>query len=290
MTETQTSPSRMGATASKREHPPALGSVFGNILCAVDGTRTSTAAVKMAATLAGPNGHLTLLVVTAEAGSGAYRTAAISPLRARRVLSNAKRIASAAGVPSTTVIDPRTHPVEVILERASDHDLFAIGAPATSWLTEMLVGGVASVALREFVTPMLVVRQPLNGSLRDRQILAASDGGEGSGGVVELAGRIAHSQGAQVILVNALGPESKSNPRAIQAQVRALDKLLPSASDAYIEPGKASDVILDAAEKTHSRLVVIGSRRLNGLRILGSVSRRVVHDAPCSVLVVPPVR
>jgi nucleotide-binding universal stress UspA family protein len=248
------------------------------------------AAVKMAATLAGPNGHLTLLAVTAEAGSGAYKIADISPLRARRVLSNAKRIATAAGVPSTTVIDPRTHPVEVILERACEHDLFTIGAPATSWLAEMFVGGVASVALREFVTPMLVVRQPLNGSLRDRQILAASDGEEGSGRVVELAGRIAQSQRAQVTLVNALGPESKLNPRAIQAQVRALDKLLPSASGAYIEPGKAPDVILDAAEKTHARLIVIGSRRLNGLRILGSVSRRVVHDAPCSVLVVPPVR
>lgn len=290
MTETQTSPSRTRATASKRKQPPTLSSPFASILCAVDGTRTSTAAVKMAATLAGPNGRVTLLAVTAEAGSGAYKTAAIGALRARRVLSNAKRIATAAGVTSTTVIDPRTHPVEVILERASEHDLFTIGAPATSWLAEMFVGGVASVALREFVTPMLVVRQPLNGSLRDRQILAASDGEEGSGRVVELAGRIARSQGAQVTLVNAVGPESKSNARAIQTQVQALEKLLPSASDACIEPGKASDVILDAAEKTQSRLIVIGSRRLNGLRTLGSVSRRVVHDAPCSVLVVPPAR
>jgi nucleotide-binding universal stress UspA family protein len=34
--------------------------------------------------------------------------------------------------------------------------------------------------------------------------------------------------------------------------------------------------------------VMMGSRRLGGLRAIGSVSRRVAHDAPCSVLLVPP--
>jgi nucleotide-binding universal stress UspA family protein len=32
----------------------------------------------------------------------------------------------------------------------------------------------------------------------------------------------------------------------------------------------------------------MGSRRLEGLRAMGSVSRRVVHQAHCSVLLVPP--
>ena len=53
----------------------------------------------MAANLAGPNGHLTLLAVTAESGTGAYGTAAISPKRAELALSNARRIAHDGGVP-----------------------------------------------------------------------------------------------------------------------------------------------------------------------------------------------
>ena len=49
-------------------------------------------------------------------------------------------------------------------------------------------------------------------------------------------------------------------------------------------------MILDAAEHTDAALVVMGSRRLSGVHAFGSVSRRVVHDAPCSVLVIPPGR
>ena len=33
-------------------------------------------------------------------------------------------------------------------------------------------------------------------------------------------------------------------------------------------------------------IVVVGSRGLHGLKALGSVSERVAHQAPCSVLVV----
>ncbi len=241
----------------------------------------------MAANLAGPNGHLTLLAVTAESGTGAYGMAAISPKRAELALSNARRIAHDAGVPCNTVVDPGSPPVGVILARARDHDLLVIGAPATSWLGGMLLGGVATIALSEFTTPMLVVRRSFT-SLRGREILVASDGEDGSDRLVELAGRLAQSHGAHVTLVNAPGVESKSNARTIQAQASTLKLAAPDAGEPLIEPGKPWDVILDAAEHKKAALVVIGSRRLSGLRALGSVSRRVVHDAPCSVLVLPP--
>jgi nucleotide-binding universal stress UspA family protein len=287
-------------TTAQTPHPSAsshgdsaasgAGSVFTNILCAVDGTLTSTAAVEMAASLAGPDGHLTLLAVTAVSGSGAYATAAISPRRVDRVLSDAKRIADDAGVPSSTIADPAGPPLEVILKRAPDHDLLALGAPATSWLGGMLTGGVATNALSVLSTPMLFARRTLDGSLKDRQILVASDGEEGSEHIVNIAGRLGQSLGAQVTLVNALGAESKMNPRAIQAQARALQVALPNAGEPCIEPGTAWEVILDAVERTEAALVVIGSRRLSGLHAFGSVSRRVVHDARCSVLVIPPGR
>ena len=287
MTKTQT-PTHQSASSTEGWPTPGATSVFTNILCAVDGTLTSTAAVEMAASLAGPDGHLTLLAVTAVSGSGAYTTAAISPGRVDLLLGNAKRIADDAGVPSSSVVDPGGPPVEVILERASDHDLLAIGAPATSWLGGMLTGGVATTALSQFTTPMLFARRSFTGSLKGRQILVASDGEEGSDHIVDLAGRLGQSQGAQVTLVNALGAESKMNPRAIQAQARALQLALPNAGEPCIEPGKAWDVILDAAKHAETALVVIGSRRLSGLHAFGSVSRHVVHDAPCSVLVIPP--
>ncbi len=244
----------------------------------------------MAASLAGPDGHLTLLAVTAESGSGAFTSAAISPGRVDRVLSDAKHIADDAGVPSSTIVDPGGPPTEVILARASAYDLLAIGAPAMSWLGGVLTGRVATSTLSRLTTPMLFVHRSFTGSLDGRQILVASDAEEGSDHIVDIAGRLGQSQGAQVTLVNAPGAESKSKPRAIEAQARSLQLALPNAGEPYIEPGKASDVIVEAAKRTEAALVVIGSRRLSGLHAFGSVSRRVVHDAPCSVLVIPPGR
>jgi nucleotide-binding universal stress UspA family protein len=292
VTKTPTAQSRGRERATSDENPaPAVSTaVFANILCAVDGTRASTAAVRMAVCLAGPDGHLTLLAVTAESGFGPYATANISPGRVKHVLSRARRIADDAGVSSTTVVDPGGPPVKVILERACDHDLLAIGAPASSWLGGMLIGGVAAAALSEFTTPVLFVRRSFTGSLHGRQILVASDGREGSDQIVELAGRLGLSQDAGVTLVHALGLESRVRPRHIEAQARSLQAMLSRSGAACIEPGKVWKVIVDAAKSTKAAIVVIGSRQLGGLRAFGSVSRRVVHDAPCSVLLLPPKR
>ena len=271
---------------------------FTNILCAVHGTWRSMEAVKVAASLAGPDGHLTLLAATGSSRSGRDAMAVIGKSRAKRILSQAERTADRAGVSSSTVVDPAIPPVDAILERASDHDLLVIGSPATAWLGGMflarmsswlggMLGGVTAAALGRLTTPLLVVRRPSD-SLRSRTILVASDGGEGSDRIVELAGKLARSEGARVTLVNALGAESKMNPRAIQDQAQALKDMLPDACEPIIEPGNGSEVILGAAKSTKAAMVLIGSRRLSGVRAFGSVSRRVVHGAPCSVLVVPP--
>ncbi len=47
---------------------------------------------------------------------------------------------------------------------------------------------------------------------------------------------------------------------------------LPDAGEPLIEPGKACDVILKAANSTNADMIVMGSRRLDGLRALGARS------------------
>lgn len=58
--------------------------------------------------------------------------------------------------------------------------------------------------------------------------------------------------------------------------------------DRKVEEGYAADTICRVAEEGHYDLIVIGSRGLSffGRFLLGSVSDRVVHHAPCSVVVV----
>jgi nucleotide-binding universal stress UspA family protein len=49
-------------------------------------------------------------------------------------------------------------------------------------------------------------------------------------------------------------------------------------------------VITEGARDAQAHLIVMGSRRLHGPRAIGSVSRRVVHRAESSVLLIPPER
>lgn len=265
--------------------------MFADVLCAVDGTRRSYDAVEQAAVLAGPQGHLALLAVTAVTGSGAYKGAAISPPRVAEILERAAGIADDAQVPFTTVIDPAGPPSQVILDRAASHDLLALGAPAGSRLGGMFIEGVAESALGSFTTPLLAARSLPPGERRFAQrILVASDGLDGSDELIDLAGRLARVHDASVILLHAIGVESHSHPHRIEEQARLLGDALDGSSEVRVEVGGAAEAIVRAAEGEAVSLILAGSRRLDGLRALGSVSRQVVHEAPCSVLLVPSER
>ncbi len=245
-------------------------------------------AVEQAAALAGPQGHLTLLVVTSFRNEGEYRSPAIGPAEATRVLERATRIAHEAGVPSTVEADPATPPAQVILDWSARHDLLALGAPATSWLGGMFIASVGDTALGSFTTPLLVTRAtPTEGHLGDR-ILVATDGREGSDQLVELGRRLAQARAANMMLLHATGYESHARRDRVEEQGRRLELAAPGMSEVRVERGHAHDVIVAAAQSVGASLVVMGSRRLDGLRAIGSVSRRVVHEAHCSVLVVSP--
>lgn len=296
MTDTQASGAQEGETVS------APHTVFADILCAVDGTRRSYIAVEQAAALAGPTGQLTLLAVTAVTGSGTHKFAAIGSARAKRVLERATRIAENAGVSSTEVVDPGSPPSTVILQAAAQHDLLALGTPAMSWLGGVLVGAVGRATglggalvgavgpetLQSFTTPLLMARPTPKGLPFAHRILVASDALDGSDHVVELVGRLAHEREASVILLHADGEDSGARPSRIQAQAQALESAVPGRSATMVERSGARDAIVEAAGSQGASLIVMGSRRRGGLRALGSVSRRVVREAPCSVLLIPP--
>jgi nucleotide-binding universal stress UspA family protein len=282
----------MRATKDAQPHPGetarADAAVFADVLCAIDGTTESLAAVAQAAALADTDAHLTLLEVTSFEAEGAYRSPAIAPLRAKGILDQAVGIVEAAGVRSRTEVDPAGPPSSVVLDWAVEHDLLAIGAPATSWFGGMFMGGVAISAEGEFTIPMLVARtMPAEPRFASR-ILIASDGLAGSDELVELGGRLAHAQGASVVLLHAIGFESKARRRRVEEQARRLQLDVDDASQVRLESGSARTMIVETASAVGASLIVMGSRRLRGLRVIGSVSRRVVHQGHCSVLLVPP--
>lgn len=270
---------------------PAAEPVFSDILCAVDGTRRSYDAVEQAAALAGAGGHLTLLAATAERGAGVYQQAAINPKRAERILSHAKGLAVAAGVSATCVIEPKWPADKAILERASAHDLLALGAPSDGVGTIFTPSRLAGSALESHPAALLLSRPLASSETRFAEhVLVASDGLEGSDELIRVAARLARAQGSNVTMVHAIGSESHSHPHRIEQQAGKLERELAGGASYQlcVEPGGAPEAILNVAGRVGPSLILAGTRHLHGLHALGSVSRRVIHDAVCSVLLVPP--
>jgi nucleotide-binding universal stress UspA family protein len=283
------------ATQTEAPPEPATGArMFANILCAIDGKEGGFSAVEHAAALAGPHGKLTFLAVTSFRSGGAHRGAAIGPLRVAGILERAEGIARDAGVPFTSEVDPGTPPARVILDWSERFDLLTIGAPASSWPAKLLSIGVGDTALGGFHTALLLAR-PLDAARQfgDR-IVVASDGLEGSNVVVDTAARIARPRNADVKLVHALGRESpikRSRPREQESILHEQERTLARSAgttELVVKPGRPGPVTVSVANAGDASLVVMGSRRLEGLRAMGSVSRRVAHQARCSVLLVPP--
>jgi nucleotide-binding universal stress UspA family protein len=276
--------------------PTIASPIFADILCAIDGKEGGFSAVEHAVDLAAEHGRVTFLAVTSYRSGGERRSPAIGPARASEILERAQGIAREAGVPYESEVDPRSPPSRVILDWSSRYELLALGAPASSWPARMLSVGVGNKALEGFTTPLLVAR-PLGVDRRfgDRMVVA-SDGLDASRQVVDVAARLAQSQGSDVTLVHARGRESpikrgdgREQEGALKQQGQALGRAGASGeSKLMVESGRAADVIKSAAAAADASLVVMGSRRLHGLRAMGSVSRKVVHQARCSVLLVPP--
>ena len=88
------------------------------------------------------------------------------------------------------------------------------------------------------------------------------------------------------------GPGGRTLQQMLEeTQAAALEKGVPSAEIVYLW-GNVAEAILKHLEKSPAELVVVGSRGLSrGSRLLlGSVSSRLVTEAPCPVLVVRAVR
>jgi nucleotide-binding universal stress UspA family protein len=84
---------------------------------------------------------------------------------------------------------------------------------------------------------------------------------------------------------NEAAPERR---RTVDEQVVAIQELTgvePAVADGS---GQVAERIVDVAGSERSSMIALGHRGLRGVKALGSVSERVVHRAPCSVLLVPP--
>lgn len=213
------------------------------------------------------------------------------------------------------------YPTEVISEYADQNkpDLIILGAKGLRATLGILLGGVAQQVIEYANWPVLVVRAPYPGL---KKILFVTDGSENSQEALEYFSNFPTPKGTNISVMHVLPPAPSPElitqtwplgpeipypiPRQLQAETQVWlgeeeekgKELLRNTlqiikergvkANSVLARGDAATEIIEYVKENGIDLIVAGSRGLSRMRswLLGSVSRKLVHYAGCSVLVV----
>ena len=257
---------------------------FAAILCGVAGTGADREAVHQAAMLAGRGGTMEIVAVAAQPGAQATSRAALGPGAARKALRRAWDLARDRGVKARVRCVEGAPARARLLDEAVGHDLLVVGARGLGRAAGILLGSTATMALHRAPCPVLIARDGGADRAFPACILLADDGSESARAAARAAVAVAAATGARLFV---------AAPTVMTARERhLLDEHLAAAVDAGLpEPvvldvqGPAPQAIAALAREVDASMIVLGSRCRRGIRAIGSVSERVAHIAPCSVLV-----
>ncbi len=215
------------------------------------------------------------------------------------------------------------HPAQGIMEYAAANmpDLIVMGAVGLRATLGILLGGIAQQVVEYACCPVLVVRGPYQGW---KKLALLVDGSPASQAAVNYMAGFSLNEETEInvmhilppvptpeyvarawaVPVEAIEPVSLQEIReslAVQAKEEescientlikpAVEQLQKAGLrvDCGIRRGDAASEIIEYAKNTPVDCIVAGSRGLSQVRgwLLGSVSRKLVHYAPCSVLIV----
>lgn len=285
------------------------------IMVAVDGSVHSLSAVKLLADLP-LSGDSTIHVVTVLIPRNASDHA-----RLQAVLDHAQQMFETKGILVSTDLLVG-YPSEKLSQYAREHspDLIVLGAVGLRATLGILLGGVAQQMMEYAACPVMIVRHPYE-SLR--RVLLVTDGSSHSEKAAHYLANFPLKEDMEVHIIHILPPLPSSTliayawpldaelftppptPEAeetlrtqakeeehqalslLENTQKILNPLGVKTTTAY-KRGDAGTEILDYAKSQQIDLIVAGSRGLSRIQgwLLGSVSRKLVHYAQCSVLVV----
>jgi len=236
---------------------------------------------------------------------------------AQRLIDEAAMRLAGAGWPVTTLL--RTgHPAEGIIQVAEEvgADIIAVGSHGMSGFKRFLLGSVSDRVLSTAFCSVLIVKRPGGvaeqaGRLPTEQgrpwrLLVAYDDSEPAGKAVEFCSSLSSDDELMVKAVSVL-PLIRMYRQDIRQQLswmwqgkkaqarEALEKVRTAMAGAnrvvdteLVEEADVAQTLLDATERMDADLIVMGHKGQSGFKrlVLGSVTGRIAHHAPCSVLAV----
>jgi nucleotide-binding universal stress UspA family protein len=255
---------------------PSAGSIFGHLLVGVDGSEPAFEACRQAARLADPGAVLdAAAVVHLVPGLAAATDQPGTPDRlkleaeaaldeAAHILGKRTRKRFLNGAIAAALID------EI---HRSGATLLALGTHGHRRMTEILIGGPAGDLLHTAPCSVLIARPVAAIDAFPRSIVVGLDASPEADQALTAAHHLAARFDSRVRVITAL--------KGTNVDLRQVHLRTPFAQAVDQHPVTA---LVEASNEAD--LVIVGSRALNGLRALGSVSERIAHQAVCSVLVV----
>jgi nucleotide-binding universal stress UspA family protein len=241
--------------------------MFERIVCGVDGSAESLEAVRQADVVLEQAGRLVLVSAVDMTDAIHFQIAPTALHAARHALEKADELDRRAQEALERARGAVTHAVDVatteaagaparcLVEtaRAERATLIAVGTHGLGRVRGVALGSVTTRLLHRAPCSVHVARRASEGDWAPRRILVGVDG----------------SPAAEAALAAARGLEAR-----LGATVETLT----------IEHRRPAHDLASAAQEVD--LLMVGRRGLHGAHLLGSVSERVAHEAPCSVLVV----
>jgi nucleotide-binding universal stress UspA family protein len=180
-------------------------------------------------------------------------------------------------------------PHAAIVEEAEgiQPDLIIMGRHGKGGLARLMLGSVTARVIG--LSPFKVLVVPREAILAFNRLLIASDGSPCSEAAWEEALSMTRMAGSRLLAVAVARDEAE-----FPMMLELVDRLMAAAHrqglpvETQMLQGEPDDAIVQAALKNEVDLILLGSHGRTGLKklLLGSVTGRVIGQAPCPVLVV----
>jgi len=236
---------------------------------------------------------------------------------ARQLLDAAKERLAAAGLNCSSLIRAGHPSREVVrIAKKRDVDLVVVGSHGLGGIKRFLLGSVSDQVLAYAPCSVLIVRPltmgadnteaPQAGTVQTHRWLLSYDDSPSAKQAVDFCRALPLDPATEITLLTVLPlmtlyrqdikqrlswvwqEKKKSAQKALEHLVHDTQWASQRISTRLLEAPDVSQAILEQAEQNQSDLIVLGHKGKGAIQkfLLGSVTRRIAHHAPCSVLAV----